>query len=212
MMPRRWSSNTRAWAYRFLVLRDGEKCQVCDYQLPDLNISRNGNIKEIETLDIDHIDCDIHNGDPDNLRLLCRSCNVARENQSRAHRVRQLRRLTKTQLQQLYNPSDLERERERENPITRIVKEAVGYQYGSREQAANGLFEIPYRTWVITTIQKLGFISKLEAINAGAEVVGCNPTTATKYLAKLTSMTGALEETRDMLNTTVIVFKDYRNG
>lgn len=44
-MPRRWGINAGLWAYRFLVLRDGEQCARC-YEIPTTQ----------NDLDIDHID------------------------------------------------------------------------------------------------------------------------------------------------------------
>ena len=176
-MPRRWSSpQTRAWAYRFLVLRDGEKCKLCG-AIP----------KNTYSLDIDHIDRNPTNTNPQNLRLLCRSCNVAEENRNR--------------------PSAAERETERENPRTRIAKEAACYSEGSPEMQANALFEVRYRHWVQGFIAAQGFITRKDAVNAGAEAVGCSPLTSAKYLAKLTSMLGPLKESKDMLGDVVITMK-----
>ena len=53
--------NNRFWEYRFLALRDGEKCKSCG--------------KTDAELVIDHIDGNRQNEDPANKRLLCRSCN-----------------------------------------------------------------------------------------------------------------------------------------
>ena len=179
-MPRRWAPATRAWAYRYLVLRDGELCQICR-RVPTTFYG----------LDIDPLDGNKHNNDEWNLRLLCRRCNVALENELRVKR-----------------PSD---HREREYPRTRAIKEAVPYREGSPEMQANYLYEMDYRNWIIAFMDEHGFIPKKEAINAGAEVVGCNPTTSAKYLAKLTSLFGPLLQTRDMLGDDVIILKSSLN-
>lgn len=180
-MPRRWSTETRAWAYRYLVLRDGEFCQICHRSPTTFN-----------GLDIDHIDGNKHHNEESNLRLLCRTHNVSLEN---------VRRST--------NPSV---QREREIPRTRVIKQAVSYRDGSPEMQANYLYEIDYRKWLIDYLQEHGFLPKKEAINAGAEVVGCNPTTSAKYLAKLTSLFGPLLQSKDMLGDDVIVLKNGTNG
>ncbi len=175
-MPRRWSSpQTRAWAYRYLVLRDGEKCALCG-KVP----------KNTYSLDIDHIDRDPTNTYPHNLRLLCRSCNVAEENRKR--------------------PSDAVcvGVKGRERPGTRIARDVVPYYEGSPEMQANALFEVRYRHWLQGFIDARGFIPKKEAVNAGAEAVGCSPATAARYLAKLTSYLGPLKETKDMLGEPVV--------
>ena len=179
-MPRRWATLTRAWVYRYLALRDGDYCQICQ-RSPTTPFG----------LDIDHLDCTKSHNEPENLRLLCRSCNVALENRSRPR------------------PKC---PRERENPKTRVHKQAIPYHEGSPEMQANALFEVRYRHWLQDFIAASGFITKREAVNAGAEVVGCNPTTAAKYLAKLTSLAGPLQETRDMLNEPVVTARDQSNG
>ena len=186
-MPRRWGSNARRWAYRYLVLRDGEHCDICK-KIPT---TQNG-------LDIDHIDGDKNNYAPRNLRLLCRHCNVVLENKSRLHE--------KTNL----GPSDRgEREREEGQPNTRLVREVVDYKGGSVEMQASFLFELDYREWVLAQVKRGGALLKKEAIFAGAELVGCSPTTTSKYLAKLTSAAGPLEEYRDKLGDTLLI---PRNG
>jgi hypothetical protein len=183
IVPRRWATQTRYWAYRFLVLRDGEVCRDCG----EIPTTRN-------SLDIDHIDGDQHNKEESNMRLLCRRCNVARENRRRAK-----------------NPS-VQEERERENPRTRVLKQAIPYHEGSAEMQANFLFEIDYRSWLLKFMDEYEFITKKEAINAGAEVVGCNPTTSAKYLAKLTSLAGPLCETKDMTGEVVILYRPRPAG
>jgi len=183
-MPRRWTSpQTRAWAYRFLVLRDGEKCRACG-SVP----------KNTYGLDIDHIDRNPTNTNPDNLRLLCRSCNVAEENRKR--------------------PSDgvCVGVHGKENPRTRIAKEAASYSQGSPEMQANALFEVRYRHWLQSFIAASGFVARKDAVNAGAEAVGCSPATAGRYLAKLTSLTGPLKETKDMLGEPVITTREQAEG
>ncbi|MBM3156460.1 MAG: HNH endonuclease [Chloroflexi bacterium] len=143
-------------------------------------------------LDIDHIDGNSHNNEESNLRLLHRECNVARENRRRPRR-----------------PSV---QGERENPRTRVLKQAIPYHEGSAEMQANFLFEVDYRIWLLQFVSQFGFITKKEAINAGAETVGCNPTTSAKYLAKLTSLAGPLMEKKDMLGDVVIIMKPQSNG
>jgi len=184
-LPRRWGSNARLWAYRYLVLRDGEHCDICT-KIPT---TRN-------SLDIDHKDGNKNNNDPQNLRLLCRHCNVILENKSRLH-------------EKGNDSPSARREREEGNPSTRLAKEAVDYKGGSVEMQASFLFELDYREWVLGQVKKGGALLKKEAIFAGAELVGCSPTTTSKYLAKLTSKAGPLKEYRDKLGDTLLI---TRNG
>lgn len=169
------------------MLRDGEQCCDCGA----IPTTRNG-------LDIDHIDGDKNNYDPLNLRLLCRHCNVVRENKARAHEKGDS------------GPSAQgEREREKGQPSTRLAKEAVDYKGGSIEMQACFLFELDYRDWVLKEVKQRGSFLKKEAIFAGAEIVGCSPTTTSKYLAKLTSSAGPIQEYRDKLGDTLLI---PRNG
>lgn len=183
MTPRRWGINTRLWAYRFLVIRDTEQCSRC-FEIPTAQ----------NTLDIDHIDGNEWNNEPDNLRLLCRSCNVSLANKAR--------RLSSDHYVS-------ERERKEGKASTRVGREVVSYREGSPEMQANFLYELDFRKWILGIILENGAISKPDAIAAGAEIVGCSPTTTARYLAKLTSSAGPLRETRDMLKDIILVLKDH---
>lgn len=185
MSPRRLSKNTRLWAYRFLVLRDGDQCAHC-HKIPTAQNTTFG------TLDIDHIDGHPINWLPSNLRLLCHHCNVTIENKRRSGNI---------------PPSDpCERVSEEGQPMTAVAKEDAGYRWGSPEMQANQLFEVAYRRWLLTKVDHTGYY-KTDAINEGAEVVGCSPATTQRYLAKLTSAAGPLEEQKDYLGHTILVIK-----
>lgn len=183
-MPRRWGVNTRLWVYRYLVLRDGEHCARCFIAPTTQN-----------TLDIDHIDGDSHHNEPSNLRLLCRSCNVALANVKRSTKV----------------PSSDQKERERGEgkPATRVAREVVDYRQGGAEMQANFLYEVDFRHWLLKQVIQNGHFPKLDAITAGAEIVGCSPSTTVKYLSKLVSSAGPLKESRDMLGDIYLELKDH---
>lgn len=189
MSPNRFQANTRLWVYRYLVLRDGEMCARC-YERPAAN---NGSAAK-NGLEIDHIDGNPYNNDPDNLRLLCKSCNIALRNKQR--------------------PPDsakcvCERERKEGKASTRVTREALDYRAPEAPvtMQANFLYELDFRRWLLGVIQERGFITKQDAIAAGAEVVGCSPATTERYLRKLTSSAGVLNEVRDMLGDTVLTWK-----
>jgi hypothetical protein len=186
MSPKRWGTTTRIWAYRYLVERDGDQCARC-YTIPTTLI----------TLDIDHIDGNKWNNDPDNLRLLCRKCNVILENKARP--------TTRYEA-----PSDpvCVREREEGKPSTRIARQLVDYRQGDSAMQANFLFELDFRMWLLDQVRDRGFIPQDDAINAGAEVVGCSPSTTARYLAKLTSSAGPLKKQKDMLGCIVLSLRD----
>lgn len=186
MSPRRWGINTRLWAYRYLVIRDGEQCARC-FNIPTAQ----------NTLDIDHIDGNDWNNDPDNLQLLCRSCNVSKENKRRAG---------------VALPSDQhvwEREGKEGKASTRVSKDIVNYKEGSQEMQANFLFELDFRKWIMAKIREQGGYPKTDAIASGAEVVGCSPSTTGRYLTKLTSKEGPLTESKDMLGDLILTLKDH---
>lgn len=193
-MPRRMSTLTRSYVYAFLLLRDGPDCQRC-HAKPSTPTGH----------DVDHSDNDATNWDPSNLQLLCRSCNVAKENARRATPTAPLHSMADS------TPGDFKGEKERETRNravgTEVAREVVDYQMGSPEMRANDLYEAPYRAWVINQVKLKQGITVLEAVNSGAEVVGCATTTASRYLAKLTSSAGPLQETLDMLHSRVITMK-----
>jgi len=198
MSPNRWATTTRVWVYRYLVLRDGERCANCGKAPTTQNATPFQAPTTQNALDIDHIDGSIRNNDPSNLRLLCRSCNISfRNNGHKQHGTRVLRSVICV------------REREEGQPATRMVKEDCNYREASPEMQANSVFEVPFRTWVLQQVTASGHIERSTAINQGAEIVGCSPTTTSRYLGKLTSPSGPLLETRDALGYRVLVLKEH---
>ena len=107
-MGKRWSRKTQHYAYQFLIYRDGgEFCQHCGVGPPP-----------DRRLDIDHINNNRDDFADSNLHLLCRICNVVKENKwrkecrrARASRLRHSSNGTGTNNE--HNPSDLVSERER---------------------------------------------------------------------------------------------------
>ena len=151
------------------------------------------------TLDIDHIDGNPENNDPDNLRLLCRRCNVATSNRSNPRRS---------------HSGDLcvcvsERERREGRSATQTGRDEADYRKASPEMQANLTCEVPFRRWIMATITSNGFYDRTTAMNEGAEVVGCSPATTARYLAKLTSAPGPLTETKDALGYSVLILKPH---
>lgn len=180
-MPRRWSLNTRLWAYRYLTLRDGEECAFCHRSSP---------------LDIDHIDGNSKNNDPANLRLLCRRCNT------------RMSKLDPRLQKELHQEISARNMRVCGCAETQLVKSAVSYVEGSPEMQANHLFEIKFRKWLLGEIGKQGGYLKEEAIAAGAERVGCSTATTSRYLQKLTSGVGPLTIQKDALGNPALIFKE----
>jgi len=192
MSPRRWGQNVQVWVYRYLVERDGEQCARC-YAKAGV---QNDNTVPLK-LEIDHVDGDPFNHTPDNLRLLCKDCNI---------RLRNHPELS-------HSPKNVcvsERELKEGNASTRIVRQAVGYSHPDSPvtMQANFLFEVDARAWVLEKVAEKGFYPKQDAITGMAELVGCSVATSTRYLMKLTSPVGCLQEVKDMLGSVMLMWKE----
>lgn len=180
----RWrNKQTRAWAYKYLVLRDGEKCLLCGID---------------GKLEIDHADTDLHNDKPENLSLLCPVCNKKMRMLTIAGHLAEIAAARCSQ-----SVCDRERTYNR----TELIKHDLDYSTGSLECKIANYCEIVFREYVINEINKHETIDKAEAINAGAEAAGCSPTTTARYLIKMTSKTGALYEYRDPTGKIKITLK-----
>jgi hypothetical protein len=145
------------------------------------------------TLDIDHIDGNHKNDDSDNLRLLCRRCNVATSNRNTPRR----------------NLSSDLRERKGGRASTRIARKDANYREGSSEMQANLLYEDPFRRWLMRKVTTEGGYDRSTAIAEGAELVGCSPLTTARYITKLTSPLGPLMEMDDALYHRILILKPH---
>lgn len=214
-MPKRLNKNARYLVYQFLCQRDGEKCKHCG-EVPTNPISTAllepnsavGGVSYIPSkaarlrskkgqivLDVDHVNEDKNDWRPDNLQLLCRRCNVTKQNRARSKR-----------------PSDLsvcvrERMREEGCAATRVSKAVVNYRSGSAEMQAAQMYELPFRRWLMQVLRSTDHVGKEDAIYSGAEITGASITTVDRYLKKLTSSAGPLKEARDSMGGTVIMMK-----
>lgn len=177
-MPERFRVSVRPWIYRYLCLRDGERCFICGKDPTCLRVKKGTS----KLFDIDHIDGNKKNNDDSNLRLLCRSCNVRESNKVRSRSFKGVC-VSKTE----------------------VVKALVRYHNGSAEMSVSGYCEPDFRRWVSEIIEKDGFISKDDAINGGAEQCGCSVATASRYLQKMTSIAGNYKEETDRTGMSVIV-------
>ena len=171
-MNRRWAPTTRALVYAFLVDRDGPGCVKCHA------------VPTADPLEIDHLDPDGPDLPP-NLRLLCKTCNLERRRLSKERGT--VRESNDQSAGQLSLDSLFQRS------ATDEAKRGLDYGSGSAEMKANGWFEGNYRAWVLDRTP----IARTDAVNGGAEAVGCSPETAARYLAKLTSITGPLVQEQD---------------
>jgi len=152
-MPRNWAPKTRELIFQLLVDRDGPNCRLC-------------NTDPTEPLEIDHIDQDRTNTASSNLRLLCKACNLAHRRPPSSSGDRGIN----------------ERERQlvlgEKLSATEKARGDLPYAEGSPEMRANGYFEMRYRAWLLQSTP----ILKQEAINAGAEEVGCRVGVGSNWL------------------------------
>ncbi len=186
-MANRFQVMNHAIAYQFIAARDGEHCLICGKKPPKTK------------LQIDHADNNTDNWNPDNLHLLCQKDNTSLRGKPISEH--------KKTIQTYSARNERERARERGREGTHLVKELVDYRTGSQEMKANSYYEIQYREWVLSVVREHGVITKLEAVNSGAEVVGCSTLTAGRYLVKLTSGVGPLKESKDATGTVVLNFR-----
>jgi len=189
-MANRFSVRQHEIAYRFIAARDGEYCLACKKKPPAVK------------LEIDHADNNPGNWDPENLHLLCKKHNL----EMRGKPVAEHKRLIRT-----YSANNVcVRVRERGAEGTHMVRDLVDFRNASPEMKANSYYERQYREWILSIILEQGLITKVEAINSGAEAVGCSPVTTGRYLAKLTSSVGNLKESTDATGTVIITFRENK--
>lgn len=200
-MAKRWATkNERLWVYRFLVARDGEQCLICE-RPPTKR----------RALEIDHIDNKSKNDDPDNLCLLCRSCNERMilckvQDKMRLIRYKVLKHVCVCENS---NKNDKGGNGRQDYGAVSQVQELIDYSSGSQEMKANAVFEKDFRKWLLAIVGHNGSYPKQEAINSGAERVGCSPVTTKRYLEKLTSTGGVLDIKENSLHQKVLVVKPH---
>jgi hypothetical protein len=150
-------------------------------------------------LEIDHIDGNKENNDPNNLCFMCGKCNCTMKYKSPIQHKR------------IVDSYRIQREKERDSgsasAATRFTKEVLDYNSGSIEMQANGLFEIRFIDWLWGKLESCQEVTKQEAINGGAYVTGANKQTTAKYLDPLTSEEGPLCEDKNQFGQVVIRFK-----
>jgi hypothetical protein len=146
-------------------------------------------------LQIDHADNNPSNWTPDNLHLLCQTHNLQFRGIAVKKKLRTLSR---------YSANNVcVRERTYGSIGTKVAKDTLDYRSGSVEMKANSLFEPAFTEWLLTRLPMV----REEAQYSGAQVVGCSPETAKRYMKKLTSAAGPLREFRDGMGITMVGFK-----
>jgi hypothetical protein len=168
---------TRFWVYKFLCTRDGSKCVLC------------GASDKEKELVIDHIDENPMNWSPENLRLLCRSCNGLE-----FWRNMKQREPPKNDLSHEMTIITPKRERARSMGMDGERNDNLLEQEttGSLELKINRDKEPAFRGWVMQKLIIDGRLSVRDAVNGGAEKIEISPLTARRYLQKMASSEGPL--------------------
>ena len=209
-MPNRFQIQTYDWVYRFLTLKYGEKCLICEQAPPKIK------------LEVDHADGNCLNNDPENLHLLCHKCNLELRNWPAKDHLELIKMYSAKNERVSERVENINHNGNQENGKnnhhngnghniqgnTALNKYLLDYNTGSLEMKANSIFETNFRVWIISVIKEKGSYPKKQAVNAGAEFIGCNIQTIGRYLDKLTSDTGILTESSDSLHRTVIKLKE----
>lgn len=191
-MPSRYQTNVKRWIYQSLVYRDGDYCFHC----------RKTPTKK-RKLEIDHADNNPGNDNPDNLHLLCRSCNLMFRGKTT---IEHIQILQNDSAKNVGGGGDVHRSDNKTND-TQSTKLLLGYGNGSAEMQANLEYVPKFEDWVIKKLREYGSISKREAISGGSAFAKCSPHTAERYLMPMTSIyEGVLVEYREN-NQTMLKLK-----
>jgi len=218
-MAKRLSPAANQITYDFIVQRDGPKCRNCLLPPPQFEgRSKRGEI--VVTYgrhDIDHKNNDAGDWRPDNLQLLCRSCNVSKQRawetylsvpeplrppfEEWFHTDTGASRNSPRVCAQddLFRPSESPTER-----VRRIV--------GHHDEAGpvfhvSVLCEARFRAWMFDALSERILMLKVEAVNGGAEHAGCSPETARRYLAKMCSIAGPLTTIRNQYGRLLVTLR-----
>jgi len=229
----RWTTKSYTFAYKMLVYRDGgDKCALCgrEYGSDTTKVEKKHGLGSTVKLEIDEVDGNPGNHADWNLRLLCRTCNLAMgcggcvdeagggirnccvdvcgklcaSMQRRQKTTRGARRADRAE----ENARARDRERTEGQVATRVVRQSIDFSRGSPEMAANATYENKFRQYVLTEIRAAGSISEEEAKFSGAEEAGCSPATGERYIGKLTHKRGPLQVIIDSAGQKQLAFKE----
>ena len=192
-MPNRFQTAQHNLAYGFIAERDGEYCIAC---FVEKGIKRGPPVIKLQ---IDHADNNPRNWSPTNLHLLCQTHNLKKRTLTTAEHKRLMEKLSAE--------NESMRARENLNTPTTMAKEMVDYKSGSPEMQANSIFEQNWLDFMHDWIKSNGSIPKEEAINGGALVAGCNPSTTARYLAKYTSSLSCFKISRDSTGVKIVSYR-----
>ena len=170
-----------------LAERDGRRCMICKREEVTVML-----------LTVDHLDGNTRNNELSNLQLAHATCNAS------AYQQTIKRALVGVVAENERDKTGIVPLSLNMNDKTELTKQLVDYGSGSIEMQVNNITEISFRNWLMAFIKSNSTILKKTAINAGAEETGCNPVTTRRYLDKLTSDKGPLEEYKNQFRQTSI--------
>ena len=174
---RRWASNLYSIVYALLVSRDGATCAYCG---------------TVSNLQVDHINSNIHDNRPDNLCLLCQQCNLNFRGLNEAKKREYLDSALNLRERENKKADPVELAQLRLNRLRITGKPTDKAERSTIE--ANATYERRFRQYVQDTLAKVKCIYKQELILSGAEYCDCSQQSTSRYLEKMTSLTGAYIE------------------
>jgi hypothetical protein len=205
-MPNRGSQSVREQNYKWLVATYGETCILNREHLPPHG----------GKLDIDEISYDPERfDDPDNLSLVCHSCNCWLRGQPEdVHRriienarAKRLQELTREKSVKTPAPSAEQVKIVRQLKTARkksgidvplpddSFKKVFDYMNGSPEMKANSRFFPSFAVFTWEWLIRHGPTEENELLNSGAFITGANQTTLKRYLLNFCSKVGPLSRT-----------------
>jgi hypothetical protein len=238
MNGRRLDAKTYIMAYQLCKYRDGEKCKICgghigDHMPTKLTSKWKLPTKNIERLEIDHVDGNPRNNPPDgsNWRLLCKADNleawqdsgsVVRESERERGQVAEnkpgdepavadkpkvapKRKGLRRKTKMEADREAVDRERKELRPATSIVRENVNYREGETSMQASAFLNPAWGKWIVGQLMARGFMPRKEAKNGGAYVTGGSPITMERYLETAESPQGPLERFTDESTGEVLI-------
>jgi len=196
-LPKRWKASDRRRLYSDLISRDGEHCTDCGKPPGQLN----------HPLEIDHVDENKSRDGLENLQLLCKSCNVSKQNRSRADRH------ASPGSQSIdgsrYEIPSAEREREKRGPqIPRFGLGALTGETTPPSVQISWTYRKKFEEWLPVRLKQLGALSTNEIINAASAYIPCSKKAASDYLDAMTSFEGPLVIYQDADGVEIVRFKE----
>jgi len=161
-------------AYEIVALRDGERCRKC-HKTP-----------EETRIILEHIDATSHNNYPENLTLLCDSCNNLLRGKSAKYKAKVFAEADIIPYSALCVCVNKEKSY-RTLTGTKRQEISLGNIQSSGELIINSIAERRFRLWLLERLFIYSELSYQECLDAGAEYCGINQETVKKYIAKMTS-------------------------